>query len=458
MFRLKLFSDSFWRTAQSTLFLALLCAPISAQVLAEKKFVVEAEAEVLLDLTASAPGTTWLEKEREAATALIYVDGRYQQDTILFNGARPHTYQLLLGRLQPGEHSYRIELNRQQSAAQATAIEIKSAKLIAVERGQPEFLALAHAPWLYARPNTIGKFSDVPLLAYYETERKGNKTLLRYTVIFSNEDGGTQTSALMARWGRTTDIEYVCEAELDPQGQAVKTIFQGVNHKDTEFNGRYEAQHPLFLTASDNNNFSDKGESAMRFALRPLPFDLSKASRESVMDAHPWTYRVMAEEMQREGKLTSERTLGLRIADFQHYLFIDANSTLRNGALLSFAVKLKGDPKWYPSDLGINYYKIDRSGFIRSTIRLPQAINVQQIERLAVRCDLPGNPRAREELEKATAAVCELHSINKVLVMDTSTQPHALSTCFGSATLAFGEAVELKTGCNRPGNTRPAQP
>ena len=376
------------------------------------------------------------------------MDGRYQQDVILFNGARVHTYQLLLGRLQSGAHNYRIELNRQQSAPQATTIEIKAAKITAIERRQPEFLALAHAPLLYARPNTIGKFSDVPLLAYYETERKGGNTLFRYTVIFSNEDGGTQTSALMARWGRTTDIEYVCETELDAQGRAIKTIFQGLNHKDTEFGGKHEAEHPLFLTASDNNNFSDKGESALRFALRPLPFDLSKASRESVMDAQPWTYRVMADEMKREGKLTGERTLGLRIADFSHYLFIDANSTLRNGALLSFAVKLKGDPKWYPSDLGIGYYKIDRSGFIRTTIRLPQAIKPQQIERLAVRCDVPGNPRSREEIEKATGASCELHSINKVLVLDEAMQPRALGTCFGAATLAFGEAAELKTGCN----------
>ncbi len=426
----------------------LSATTLPTQTLTERKFQLAAEAEVLLDLTASAPGTSWLEKGREAAAITLYVDGRYQQDVILFNGARQHTYQLLLGRLQAGEHSYRVELNRQQSAPQAATIQIKDAKIITVERSQPEFLALAHAPLLYARPNTIGKFSDVPLLAYYETERRGGNTLLRYTVIFSNEDGGTQTSALMARWGRTTDIEYVCETELDAQGRVVKTIFQGVNHKDTEFGGQHEAAHPLFLTASDNNNFSDKGESALRFALRPLPFDLSKASREAVMDAHPWTYRVMADEMKREGKLTDERTLGLRIADFSHYLFIDANSTLRNGALLSFAVKLKGDPKWYPSDLGIGYYKIDRSGFIRSTIRLPQAIKPKQIERLSVRCDVPGNPRSREEIERATTAACELHSINKVLVLDEAMQPRALSTCFGVATLAFGEAAELKTGCN----------
>src|SRR5262249_37873206 len=155
-----------------------------------------------------------------------------------------------------GEHTLRIDFNRQQSAPQASTINIKDAKLRLIERSQPEFQPLAHAPILFARPNTIGKFSDVPLLAYYETIPKGATTLLRYTVIFSNEEGGTQTSGLMARWGRTTDIEYVCETELDAQGRALKTIFQGVNHKDTEFRGQYEADHPLFFTASDNNNFA----------------------------------------------------------------------------------------------------------------------------------------------------------------------------------------------------------
>ena len=430
--------------------LLCLCALGNAQTITEQRFQLAAEAEALLDLTASAPSTNWREKGREAATVTISVDGHYQQDVILFDGARPHTYQLLLGRLQPGAHTYRIEFNRAQSAAQASSVEIKDAKLSFVERGQPEFAALSHAPLLYARANTIGKFSDVPLLAYYETERRGGNTLYRYTVIFSNEDGGTQTSALMARWGRTTDIEYVCETELDAQGRVVKTIFQGISHKDTEFGGKYEAEHPMFLTASDNNNFSDQGTSALRFAPRPLPFDLTKASRESVMDAHPWTYRVMADEMAREGKLTEERTLGLRIADFRRYLFIDVDETVRNGALVSFAVKLKGDPKWYPSDLGISYYKIERSGFIRTTIRLPQAIKPEQIERLAARCDVPGNPRSREEIEKATSASCEVRSVNKVLLLDDALQPRALKLCFGAAALAFGEAAELPMKCGGP--------
>ena len=41
----------------------------------------------------------------------------------------------------------------------------------------------------------------------------------RYSVIFSNEDGGTQTDRLMATWGRTTDIEFVYGVEVDGSGR-----------------------------------------------------------------------------------------------------------------------------------------------------------------------------------------------------------------------------------------------
>ena len=55
---------------------------------------------------------------------------------------------------------------------------------------------------VFARKNTIGKFSDIPLVLYAERLVEDGHPLLQYTMIFSNEDGGTSTRALMARWGR----------------------------------------------------------------------------------------------------------------------------------------------------------------------------------------------------------------------------------------------------------------
>src|SRR5262245_41169669 len=224
-------------------FLLITPSAVSAQTLLEKRFTAPAESEALLDLTASAPGTSWRERDAEAAVVTIHVDGQYHQDVILFAGAREFTYQMMLGRVGPGEHGLRVEFNRKQSAAKATSVKIGEAKVITIDRKHPEFQAIARAPIIYARPDTVGKFSDIPLLSYCEARRPGAYDRLAYTIIFSNEDGGTHTTALMARWGRTTDIEWVCDTRIDAEGEA-KTIFQGANHIDTQFAGKLEANHP----------------------------------------------------------------------------------------------------------------------------------------------------------------------------------------------------------------------
>ncbi len=432
----------------TTALLTALFHQASAQTLIEKRFSVPAESEALLDLTASAPGTSWVEIGSEAAVATVIVDDRYHQDVILFAGARSFTYRSMLGRLGAGEHRVRLEFNRTQSAAKASTIKIEDAKIRLIDRNHPDFPAIAFAPVIYARPNSLGRFSDVPLLVYYETLREDGLTKLRYTVIISNEDGGTQTSALMARWGRTTDIEWVVETHLDAAGKPVKSIFQGVNHETKVFQGDREADHPALIVASDNNNFADQGKSEMRFSLCPVSVDLSKSSREEVMDRNPWIYRVMAEEMIREAKITRERTLGPRIADLRSYLYIDANSKQENGAALSFAVKLKGDDNWYGSDQGIGYYKIDRSGYFRTTVRLPLGTPIDRIERIAARCDLTNNPRSAEEISKAVAARCELKSINKVFFLNDRFTPGSnLSIKTKTLNLPFGEMKVLHGDC-----------
>ncbi len=439
---------TYWITITAALFLIVASqTTATAQTLVETKFTANIEAEAALDLIASVPGASWGKSGNEGATVSIFVDGQKHQDAILFAGAKQFTYYLLLGRVAAGEHSLRIEFNRQQSAANVTTVNIDDAKVTLINSSHPDFQMIAHAPILFARPDTIGKFSDIPLLMYCETIKEAGKTTLRYTVIFTNEDGGTQTAALMARWGRTTDIEWVVDVELDAQGHVINSTFQGANHVTKIFQGKREAAHPLFLTETVNNNFSDQGNSAMRFALRPISVDLSRHSREWVMDQNPWIYTVMAEEMTREGKITAELTLGARIGDLRNYLYVDAASAQQNGALFSVAVKLKNDPRWYTSDFGINSYKIERSGYFRTTIRLPKGTKLNQIERLAARCDLTGNPRSKEEIAKATAAQCELESINKVFFLNQSFQP-GLSLTIGpsAAKLPFGEAIEFSVG------------
>lgn len=428
------------------LFLALLTLPFffqsaSAQKLSEKTFRLKTQSEALLELTASAPRTSWAESGSEAAVASLFVDGRYSQDIILFAGEHPFPYEVMLGHLQAGEHSLRIDFNRKQSAPKASAIRIRNVKISSIEPGTADYEALSLAPVLYARPNTIGRFSDIPVLMWYETERDGPLTKIRYSVIFTNEDGGTETSALMARWGRTTDIEWVYEVKVDARNKVVSATFQGVRHETREFQGKAENGHPALIVASDNNNVSDSGESEMRFALRPIAFDLSHNSREEIMDRHPWIYRLMAAELAREGKISEASRGGNQVADPRRYLYLEAESE-QHGSTISFAVKLRGDPTWYTSDLGIHRYRIDRSGYFRTTVRLPAGTRLGQIERVEARCDAADNSKRANEPRNPAIADCRLETLNKAFMLDERYRPGPLLPVhIQPRNLHFGEAI-----------------
>ena len=144
-------------------------------------------------------------------------------------------------------------------------------------RRAPPAQVWRNAPVLYGR-NLTGPYennhTDVPLLAYHtsSTDPSGVRTI-EYTVIWSNEDGGTDAPQLMARWGRTTDIEWVYRVRLAPSGRLLSAEYQGPNHETTPFKGLHEARHPLLQTATSNNNVtavtSKRSASRYRFFLDP---------------------------------------------------------------------------------------------------------------------------------------------------------------------------------------------
>ena len=130
--------------------------------------------------------------------------------------------------------------------------------------------------------------------------------ILEYTVIFSNEDGGTSTRGLMARWGRTTDIEYVYRVTVDGQGSRKSAMIQARGHNDAAFTGPFEGDHPLLVPVTQNNMVAGEGPTPVRYNPVPMLVDLSAVARESVMDQNPITWRVMAQELIRESKLRAD--------------------------------------------------------------------------------------------------------------------------------------------------------
>ncbi len=432
--------------------IAFFVSIANAQTLHEKTFKFDAEAEAVLKLNASSPGANWAVKGSEAATVTIEIDGKYNQDVILFGGAANFDYRVLLGKLSAGEHQLRVALNAAQSAPNASKAVIHAAAVAPkIQGNSQEPLPYAHAPILYARPDTVGKFSDVPLLMWYEIIKDGAAQTIRYSIIFTNEDGGTQTAALMARWGRVTDIEWICEVKLDAQGKVLSEVFQGTNHRTLPFTGRHEANHPVYIVASRNNNFSDQLPEtlpALRFVLAPVAFDTANNSREVLMDENPWTYRIMYDEMLREGKIANDSEvigaagLGIKMLDPRRYLYFDGASNNTNSAL-SFAVKLKGDAHWYASDLGNSYFRIDRSGWFRSTVRLPKISNTNQIEQIVVRCEALPDTQSRKQDFKPEPT-CAIEAMNKIFLLDEKFMPSAsVNLKVKNTPLRFGEMLEI---------------
>ncbi|HEY2970964.1 MAG TPA: hypothetical protein VGJ48_00500 [Pyrinomonadaceae bacterium] len=392
--------------------------------LTTKTFNLAEDTEVGLELEARSPGASWARKGAEAAALVISVDGSYNQDLLLWAGDESSHYRVLLGRLSKGKHTVSVALNPARSAAGAQVAEVKSLHplLLALVRRTREMdedkLALANAPVLYARANTIDRFTDIPLMMYYEILHEvGADLTVRYTVVFTNEDGGTQTAALMARWGRATDIEWAYEFRVRGQ-KIIEESYQGVEHETKFFKGsRTGGNHPLLAVASDNNNFSDLACSAVRFAPLPVRANLEQATRESVMDTDPKTYRVMSEELFRENRISDTRVDINTIADPREYLYIEATSE-QDGATLAFDVKLKGQSKVFASDMDEPRLRIDRSGYFRTAVRLLKDISPATVESITARCYASSKP--------AVGRRCQHLNVIRALVLDRNYIPRTL--------------------------------
>ncbi len=337
-------------------------------------------AEIGLFIKASVKDASWEKKDAEAAVLTVFVDGKYNQDAILFAGEKSFEYQMLLGKYNSSdEHQITIVLNKARSAPNVENVKIQSAFSTFFEdltitkppdRSIPAYLATLNAPLIYLRPNTIDKFSDIPLLTYYEIfDEPENIKKIRYTTIFTNEDGGTQSAALMARWGRMTDIEWIYEMRVSETGGILSQIYQGANHETRNFQGKRFGSHPLIFDATVNNNFADAGCSPLRVSPLLVQTDLSNGLRENVMDAFPWTYRIMAEEATRENRINSKNLSANTIDNLQNYLYVEVYSE-NDSAAVAVEVQMT-DGKTSRSDSGDARLRVDRSGYKRIAVRLP---------------------------------------------------------------------------------------
>jgi hypothetical protein len=354
--------------------------------------------EALVDVTAAAPGVSWGVKGHESAVLSLFVDGRYTTDDVV-PAAFPITREFALGHLKAGRH--RLSLRLAADRSRGTRVRVTRTSFRTVGLGQA-YTDLAHAPILYGRNGADSggpfqnAFTDTPLVAWHEdvpATTSGHR-LLTYSYIWSNEDGGTSTPQLMARWGRTSDIEWIYQVEVDAQGHRVPgtAVIQAPDHVTQPFGGTYEGDHPLMQTCTLNNNICDRVDDPMRFSLSTSDSPAAPTeAREQVMDRNPWTYWVSSAESRREGKVQPDPPTDstTSIADPRDYLYLVVRKETvspPNGVInwvgLSIGVRLKGDPALYRSDHLFPDRSIQRDLPAATTVQLPPGTQPADIEEI----------------------------------------------------------------------------
>ena len=411
-------------------------------------FSLDAPAQVVAEVEARCQRCQWGRRGREAAVLRIDVDGRYSQHLVLFRGTA--AYPVALGGLERGPHAIAITQELALSCSGVRA-EVGGVSVRPAPAGSREEEALAHAPFVYLRGDSLPRFTDVPLLMWYEEDRTPRGRRLRYSVVFSNEDGGTPPDRLMATWGRVTDIEYVYGVEIGADGRVVHEEYQGKGHELPAFAGRHEQGRPLLWVTTRNNMVGESGETTYRLAPAPLPFSLADVSREAVMDANPWTYQVSAAEVRREGRVRKDARPGSkRIPDPRRYIYVEACADMTDAAL-AFAVGVRdraGRTRWIWSDAADEGWRISRSrdngenGCFRGAV--PLAKGEETVAGLRVR-SFPRPLRKEEAALPPGAGRAVLRRVNRVFRLrdDDTPGPTLLSWTGALEMEPGGEAVEV---------------
>ena len=361
--------------------------------------VREDGSEFEVRMEAWSPGAAWDIRGREGAAIRLLIDGIYDQHVFVFAPSISRNAAFIIGPLLAGKHEVRMEWETSWSPVRSLRPRLGKLEVHNIDRKRTPLL---RAPILHLREDTIGRFSDVPLLMYWESD-PGNPSKVVYTVVFSNEDGGTNTERLMARWGRTTDIEW-CYSYLEGDGMPGEE-YQGPEHETLPFQGRKIGDHPVFWVATANNNFTDRSESKSeaRVRLSPTPGALSGFARERVMDRFPWTYAVMSQEMIRENKIETPADPGsVRVSDLRNYAYLEVCAE-QSGTELFFEIQIRGSNRWFTSHHVDPEARIGRSGCVRSTIELPRGTDARDLRALRIQCvqsppsrgaEKEGEPRA----------------------------------------------------------------
>ena len=354
--------------------------------------------------------TDWEDPHHPAAALSVSIDGRLCSHVVTYSGREFHYYEVHLGLVTPGVRV--LEVTRLDS----TQLDVKlvNVRIDAYEQSHPQYAVLAHAPVIFGRKEM--RYSDVPLLMAYEVkwfeapaqEARRMKSI-EYTVVYSNEAGGTPPVGLLHVWGRYADIEWAYRVEFEPDGVTRRrTYFQGPDHKTLPYRGGYENDQPTLQVATLNNMLIDTLNTSLRFSLPPRFAMPGDGLRERLMLQAPWTWRVCAKEARREQRQTKTLTDTTRLADLKNYLFIHFAAHPQNpetdcGGF--FIAKFRRQTGEYVSHLWSPYLVIRaKQPFVRQTaLPMPAGPAPEDLVRLDFVADAASNKIVLTEIANVFA-------------------------------------------------------
>jgi hypothetical protein len=356
--------------------------------------------EGLLRLALVAPGTSWGPGPPSSTVvdATLTDNTTHQvagtQQFVLFWGASPFVYAGFAGPVRSSDR-YSVTLSAEPPASQGglsqplpgmppQAVLLASA-LEVVAPTSPQYVAYAYAPVMYGRSTSA--LHDVPLLAYASVVPvAGGGIKVSYAIIWSHEDGGTGFLPFVewGTWGRMTDIEGAISFTVQPDGSITGAEYlwggepatgfpdsqSALSEAGEPFTGTWWGHHPVLRDATGNNDFSERGTTRFRFQLPPVAGPAPGQPRDTVMDANPYTYQVMAAEVSRWYADSSTDPTSPEPGQAPQYAIIDLDTSGRGVASVAVNLRLSGYPGWFRSDLGWGYPLVG-TGHVRTVVKLP---------------------------------------------------------------------------------------
>lgn len=368
---------------------------------------LDKDGPVRLDLTMAAPGTNWGKLGAESAVASVYLDGKYNQDVVLFGGSDKTKYGLALDNLTAGNHtiSLRYAAEKSPHGAQGIAVDSGTATTYSYADKLTEAVD-ENAPVLYGRHGIDNNQTDTPMSMYhYEQKNADGSTTINYGYVFSNEDGGTGIlpSVLNARWGRMTDIQDVFRVKVDASGKVLLREYQGPNHIYKPFAGTLEGTHPVILTITDNNNVFDAGTGPIKFRMNPDYAAPKDAPIEELQKENPLWWKVSSIELDRERKISrlgsgdlpndgvfsnivtwfKQHALNAppQLADPRDYVYVQMNLKGASQDPVAARITFKNG-RTSVSDFGFAGVAISRNGWSQTSVLLPAGTKASDVSGL----------------------------------------------------------------------------